>query len=348
MSGLWSSGYARLAVLTALAAVAAYAIAEVLPIADPIPAAITAAVATRATFHHAAKETVFQILGALLGAAIALAIVWVFGTGALIIFVLVLLCFALARLLRLASPEESPFVAASMSVTVILVVGTHLTTEGATERFMGVVVGALCALAASSLATRTKETRVLHQDIESMQDALADLLTRMAAGLRGEPDRPAALAWREEAVELRNRTIGLAARLSDLRSHARWSPRIDPDDLSHLKQALDATTIMSARVLSIASDLAAAGGRSSAPLPPAAMSPLADLMAMAADNIAADDPLTSLGRTQAHEAVRVAEQTAQIALIGGIVSNLNRINVASAEAHEAEGASSDDDEHSAT
>ena len=66
-------------------------------------------------------------------------------------------------------------------------------------------------------------------------------------------------------------------------------------------------------------------------------------MAMAADNIAAEDPLTSIGRTQAHEAVRVADQTAQIALVGGIVSNLNRINVASSEAHEPE-----DDEHSAT
>ena len=70
MTGLWTSGYARLAVLTALAAVVAYALGELLPYTDPIPAAITAAVATRATFHHAAKETAFQILGALLGAAI--------------------------------------------------------------------------------------------------------------------------------------------------------------------------------------------------------------------------------------------------------------------------------------
>ena len=104
MPTLWRSGYVRLAFLTALAAVAAYSIAEVVPFADPIPAAITAAVTTRATFHHAAKESVFQILGALLGAAIALAIVSVIGTGAVVIFLLVLLCFALARLLRLASP----------------------------------------------------------------------------------------------------------------------------------------------------------------------------------------------------------------------------------------------------
>lgn len=338
-----TSGYVRLAFLTALAAVVAYAIAEAVPFADPIPAAITAAVGTRATFHHAAKETVFQILGALLGAAIALAIVSLIGTGAIVIFLLVLLCFALARVLRLAAPQESPFVAASMAVTVILVVGTHLTTALAAERFIGVVIGALCALVASAFATPTKDTRLLRADIDGLQDDLSELLSQMAKGLRETPDRDAAADWREQAVQLRNRSIGLAARLEDLATHARWSPRIDPDDITRLKQGLDATTVMSARVLSIASDLAASGGRQFTSLPPAAVSPLADLLAMAADNMASEDPITSLGRTQAHEAVRVADQTAQIALIGGIVSNLNRINQASSAAHEA-----DEDEHSPT
>ena len=345
MTGLLRSGYARLAVLTALAALAAYSLGEVLPFADPIPAAITAAVATRATFHHAAKETVFQVSGALLGAAIALVIVWVIGTGPIVIFLLVLLCFALARLLRLASPDESPFVAASMSVTVILVVGTHLTTEGAVERFVGVAVGAVCALAASSLATPTKDTRLLRADLEALQDSLSDLLAQIAKGLREPADRATAKEWREQAVELRNRSIGLGARFQDLDAHARWSPRIDPDDLALLKQSLDATSVMSSRVLSIASDLTGATGRASTPLPPAAMSPLADLMAMAADNISAEDPATSVGRTQAHEAVRVADQTAQIALIGGIVSNLNRINQASNAGHDPD---DDDTGHIAT
>ncbi len=348
MTGLWTSGYARLAFLTALAALAAYSLGEVLPFADPIPAAITAAVATRATFHHAAKETVFQVLGALLGAAIALAIVWLIGTGPIVIFLLVLLCFALARALRLASPDESPFVAASMSVTVILVVGTHLTTEGAVERFVGVAVGALCALGASALATPTKDTRLLRADLEAHQDALSGLLAQIASGLREPADRGTAKAWREEAVELRNRSIGLAARFQDLASHARWSPRIDPDDLALLKQSLDATSVMSARVLSIASDLTGATSRSSTPLPPAALSPLADLMAMAADNISAEDPATSVGRTQAHEAVRVADQTAQIALIGGIVSSLNRINLASNAGHDPDDDEDEESERAAT
>lgn len=332
MRAPWRNSYVRLAVLTALAAVAAYVVAERLPFADPIPAAITAAVATRATFHHAAKETVFQTGGALIGAAIALAIVWLIGTGPLVIFLLVLLCFALARVFRLASPDESPFVAASMAVTVILVVGTHLTTELAFQRFAGVAVGALCALLASSLATPTKDTRLLRTDVDALQDELSALLAEVARGLRDEPSSQTARAWRDRAVELRNESIGLAARLEDLSTHARWSPRIDPDDLESLRLSLGANRVMSARVLSITSDLAAAAsGRSRAPLPQAALTPLANLIAMAADNIAAEDPTTSVGATQAHEAVRMADQTAQIALIGGIVSNINRINEASTE-----------------
>ena len=335
MQAIVRSSYARLAVLTALAAVIAYVLGSLVSFADPIPAAITAAVGTRATFHHAAKENLFQILGALIGAAIALAIVFVIGTGPLVIFLLVLLCFALARFLRLATPDESPFVAAGMAVTVILVVGTHLTTELALQRFVGVTIGALCALAASALATPTRDTRLLQRDIDTLQDDLSALLAEVARGLREEPDAEIARGWREQAVELRNRSIGLEARLEDLNKNARWSPRIDPDDLASLGHSLDANRVMSARVLSIASDLASsAGGRSRAQIPRAALTPLADLIAMAADNISADDPATSVGRTQAHEAVRLADQTAQIALIGGIVSNINRINEASSDTAE--------------
>lgn len=330
------SSYTRLALLTALAALVAYLLAEVIPFADPIPAAITAAVATRATFHHAAKEGVFQTLGALLGAAIALVIVSIIGSGPLVIFLLVLLCFALARLLRLASPEDSPFVAAAMAVTVILVVGTHLTTSGAVERFVGVVIGALCALAASALATPTRDTRVLREDTATLQNDLSELLMTVGQGLRSAPSAEDAAEWREHAVQLRDESIGLDARLVDLEMHKRWSPRIDPDDLAQLRQLVDAANIMATRVLTITTDLVTATGtRSAASIPHQALSPLADLIEMAADNIAAEDPETLVGRTQAHEAVRMADQTAQIALIGGIVSSVNRINQVSSESADA-------------
>ncbi|MFZ4485739.1 MAG: FUSC family protein [Candidatus Nanopelagicales bacterium] len=328
----WQSSYARLALLTAIAALAAYVIAEALPYADPIPAAITAAVATRAAFHHAAKETAFQILGALFGALIALAIVSVIGTGPFVMFLLVLLAFALARLLHISTPDESPFVAASISVTMILVVGTHFTNELALERFNGVVIGALCSLAASFFATSTKNTRLLRAQINDLQRDLGLLLADVATGLRETPTSDEAASWLDQAIALRNRALGLDATFEDLKSHRRWSPRIDPDDLEQLRRGLDAGRVTAARVLSIASDLThAAGGSGASALPPAALSPLADLIALAAENIAAEDPATSVGATKAHEAVRNADQTAQIALIGGIVSHVNRINRATSE-----------------
>ena len=87
---------------------------------------------------------------------------------------------------------------------------------------------------------------------------------------------------------------------------------------------------MSARVLSIANDLrSATRGDSSPQIPLAALSPLADLIELAADNMATDDPTESIGATAAHQAVRGADMTAQIALIGGIVSHVNQINRAS-------------------
>lgn len=343
--GRWWSGlrsaYVRLAVLTAVATVAAYLIAGALPFADPVPAAITALVTMRAAFHHAAKEGAVQALGALVGAAIALALVWLIGTGPIVLAVLVLTAFLLARVLRIASADQTPFVAMAIAVTMILVVGTHLTTELAIERFVGVVIGALCALGASYFATPTKHTRLLREDLEALNADLAELLAEVGAGLREDPDATTAQAWFARATGLRNRSLGAEARLADLTAHARWSPRIDPAELRLLTRSADAVRVMSTRMITITSDLAASVSDAPVPaIPPAARSPLADLLTMAADNIAADDPTGQVGTTAASEAVRQAEQTAQIALIGGIVADIQRINRASAEGSEPDQAGS--------
>jgi len=324
--------------LTSLACIVAYLIAGVLPFADPVPAAITALVTMRGAFHHAAKEGVIQTLGALAGAGIALLLVWLIGTGPIVLAVLVLTAFALARLLRLASPDQTPFVAMAIAVTMILVVGTHLTTALAIDRFAGVLVGAVCALAASYLASPTKDTRLLRDDIDSVQDDLATLLAEVGAGLRRDLEPELARSWFQRAGELRDRSLGIEARLDDLTTHARWSPRIDPDELQSLARSADAVRVMSTRMITITSDLSASASDTPVPsIPPAARTPLADLMTMAADNISADDPTGQVGTTAASEAVRQAEQTAQIALIGGIVSDIQRINRASVEESEADG-----------
>ena len=322
--------YARLAVLTSFAAFAAYLVSDLTSYASPVPAAITAVVATRVTFHHAAKETFIQLLGALVGAGVALAIVFVIGSGAVVILLLVALSFLMARVMQYANPDDSPAVAASLSVTVILVVGSDLTTELALERFTGVVIGALFALVASFLASPTRDTQKLAIGLASVQVQLADLLAQIARDLRDDPSRTNARLWHDQAVELRNQVLGLAAHLEDLSKNAKWSPRIHKTDLKQLKEMLQANQVMSARVLSIANDLRiGTRGGASTSIPAAALSPLADLIELAADNMATDDPSESFGATAAHQAVRGADMTAQIALIGGIVSHINQINRAS-------------------
>ncbi|MFM8515525.1 MAG: aromatic acid exporter family protein [Actinomycetota bacterium] len=321
------SAYLRLAIFTSVAAFAAYVVAELIPYAASVPAAITAVVGVRVTFHSAIKECLFQVLGALLGGAIALGIVSLIGSNPIVILLLVLLSFAMARLMRIASPEESPFVAASLAVTVILVVGTHLTTELAVERFLGVAVGAFFALIATLLTAPTKESRALRTEMDEVQQALSALLNQIAQDLRDGLTPAIASTRFDEAVDLRNRVLGLAVQFEDLSRNRKWNPRTSATDVERLEAIMSANQTMSARVLSLAADLR---GNGPSNLPPAAVNPLADLIAMAAENVAAEDPATSLGRTEAHEAVRGVDATAQIALIGGIVSHVNRINQASA------------------
>ncbi len=331
MSTPWTkaldSAYLRLAVFTSVAAFAAYVVAELIPYTAAVPAAITAVVGVRVTFHSAIKESLFQVLGALIGGAIALGIVSLIGSNPIVILLLVLLSFAMARIMRIASPEESPFVAASLAVTVILVVGTHLTTELAVERFLGVGVGAVFALIATLLTAPTKESRALRTEMDEVQQALSDLLNQIAQDLRDGLTPAIANTRFDEAVELRNRVLGLAVQFEDLSRNRRWNPRTSATDVERLEATMTANQTMSARVLSLAADLR---GQGPSNLPPEAVNPLADLIAMAAENVAAEDPATSLGRTEAHEAVRGVDATAQIALIGGIVSHVNRINQASA------------------
>lgn len=336
--------YTRIAVATTLAAFAAYMVARYIPYTSAVPAAITAVVATQVSFHQATKGAFIQVLGALLGAAVALGIVSVVGSGALSILLLVGLCFVVARLLHVASPEESPIVASTLAVTVILVVGTNLTTELAVERFGGIVVGAVFAIIASFTASPTKATRTIEDDADRIQEKLGLLLERIAVELRDNPDADTVRTWFDEAVELRNQVLGLAAAVEDLKRNRRWNFRVTKADLAAVQGEVDACQTMSTRALSLASDLRRASTTSSsgAALPPAALSPLADLIAATAANLATDDPTRTVGRTAAHEAVREAERTAQIALIGGIVSHMEQINQARADENSAGNGARDD------
>ncbi len=81
------------------------------------------------------------------------------------------------------------------------------------------------------------------------------LLERIAVELRDNPDAEIVRGWFDEAVELRNQVLGLAAALEDLRRNRRWNFRVTKADLAAVQAEVDACQTMSTRALSLASDL---------------------------------------------------------------------------------------------
>ena len=325
LTRLVRSGYVRLAVLTAIAATVAFIIGTLLPMVDPVPAAITAVVATRPTFHHAAKESIFQVIGVLAGALLAFGAIAVIGMGPLTIALLVIASFVIVRVLRIAAAESAGFAAMSVAVTVILVVGTHLSPEGALERFLGVVVGAVCALIASYFTTRGEPVGRVTDELDEVQTQLADLLADIAAGVKDDltPERSA--AWYAMAVRLRDETLRLAVTVQDIRQHRRWSPVLTDSAVQRVGRQLARTQVMATRVLAIAVEINQLMTSPEPSVGAEQLSPLASVFEAAAASIADPSAPVSSPRTGVQRAIQGAEDTDAIVVIGGLAAHAQRI-----------------------
>ena len=319
------SPYLRLAALTAAAATVAYLIGGVLAFVDPVPAAITAVVATRATFHHAAKEALFQVIGVVAGSAVAFGAISVIGFGPATIAILVLASFGIIRLLQVADPRSAPYAAMAVAVTVILVIGAQMSPEGALERFLGVMVGGACALVASYFTSRGKPVGRAEVELSIIQNGLAELLNDVAQGVQITLTSEVTRAWFDKAVHLRDETMRVAVEVEDVRDHRRWSPAIHEFDVRELERQLRSTQVRAARVLSIASDL----NHLSTERPTAGksheLSPLARVFAAAAATIADPANETAASETSVHQALQAADDTAAMVMLGGLVGHAQRI-----------------------
>lgn len=324
-SGWWRSGYLRLAVLTALAATAAYAIGAAVSFIDPVPAAITAVVSTRPTFHHAAKEALFQVTGVVTGALVAFAAIVTIGFGPLTIALLVLTSFGIVRLTRVADPTSAPYAAMAVSVTVILVIGAQLSPEGAFERFMGVVVGGGFALLASYFATRGEPVGRVSVELTAVQGLLADLLGQIAEGVQQPLTKDQTKQWFRRATVLRDETAKHALAVQDVREYRRWSPVIHETELRALERQLGVTQIMATRVLSIASDLNRLTAKSPKQLPAEQLSPLAKVFASAAATMANPDLSPTGSNTGVQTAIRSADDTEALMMLGGLAGQAQQL-----------------------
>ena len=249
------SPYVRLAVLSAGAAAVAYGVGVLAPEVSPVVAGVTALITVRLTFHGSAQEGFRQVLGVVLGAVLAFAALQSLGFSTLALFVTILGCFLVARGLRLR--EEG---AAAVAVTVILVVGPHFTAESIETRLLGVLVGSLVALGASSfIRPGSPHGRALADTLHQGKQAAA-LLTTIGRTLAAGRPVPAGLPrrWLDEAEEILGDTVAARQAAQDAVSGARWSPMIDAAEAEAVLAQAQITERTAVTVVSICRDLMAA------------------------------------------------------------------------------------------
>jgi hypothetical protein len=217
--------YARLAILSAVAASASYAIGSLLPWVDPVVAAISALISVRPDFHHSAQEAVRQVVGTLLGAGAGILLVLGLGFSPLVLLAALVAGFVAARLMRIGHEG-----AATVGVTVILVLGLSMDADDIEARFLGVVTGVILAVVVSAFVTSgTPQERAL-RTVLGTADRLSGLVSRVADGLVeqevGLAETAAAGSWLREATALHGQASSARHAAEDAVAGSRWSPLV--------------------------------------------------------------------------------------------------------------------------
>jgi uncharacterized membrane protein YccC len=330
----------RLAVLSAAAAATAYGLGSVLRDVSPVVAGITALVAVRPTLHASMQEALRQLLGVVIGAAVAFASLEMVGFSALSLFAALVVCLGVAAWLGLG--EQG---AVAVAVTVILVVGPSFSTVAIETRLLGVVLGSVLALLVSYFARPgTPHGRAL-ADAVGEADRTAALLTTIAATLaRSEGRVPAAQArrWLGEAEEALGSIIDARHAAEDAVAGARWSPLIDRDEALAVLEQVRITEGTAVALVSICSDLVAAAERA-VPLPAELAGSLSGVLQTTADAVvrqsrsARERPAETLSeltgpvglarasRTDAAAHVRHLEDTTPLVLGGSLIRDAEKI-----------------------
>lgn len=211
----------RIAIFSALSVSLAYMIGSLIPVVDPIIAAITALIAIRPTFHASVRESWGQILGTFVGAAASLIIVSFTGFNIFTLAVMIVISFFIAWILKIG--EEG---AISIGVTVILVAGPLFGDYDSIEgRLFGVALGALCGLTASFFVTPGQpHRRALDASMVQVRRSSV-LLHKIALRLaEGSLDGKESEEWLAEVEDIVEKSEKARKEAEDAVKGAKWSP----------------------------------------------------------------------------------------------------------------------------
>lgn len=324
------SPFLRLALLTALAAAAGYWIGEVLPMVSPVPAAVTAVVTTQSTASRAWRMGVLQVLGIIAGALVAVAAMSVLGYGALTIFLVVLVSYGIVLALKRFKGISAPEAAASIAISVIIVVGSHLSTSDTFDRFLGVVVGSLIGLAASFLAVTKSGVEQIAQEVDDLYAAVA-LVVGDISGDLGHADEKTVNSWIGRVNDIRAQWREVNTELTEIEETAKYSPLVRRRDAAAVRRRFDALGMSITRLAAVTSDLKVAAKKDLFAETPDVVKPLAALFEEVAVTL---DPETEAGsrsavNKQAKRTVEAASEaeidTEEFVVVSGLAQNARRL-----------------------
>lgn len=325
--------FAKLAILSATAAGIAYAIGNLDPndIVAPVPAAVTAVAVTATTSAKAWKTSVVQVLGIAFGAGVALAAVAALGYSALSIAVMVLVSYAIVAVITRYLDVSAPEAAASIAVSVIIVVGSHLSTSDTFDRFLGVVVGAVVGFVISLFSTTNGSLDEVAVEVDDLYGQVAHLTADMSADLAAKRFDQAA-RWYDSAVTIRGRFRALTEPLNDLSASTRYSPLMSRRSVERLQKRYESLGMTITRLVAVTSDLKLAQRKHLLDdAPTQVLAPLSSLLLDASHTL--DPSEVSASRKdmgeRARRTIEVAAKsdldTDELAVISGVAMNTRRL-----------------------
>lgn len=325
--------FLRLALIASAAASIAYWIGNLWP-GDPIapvPAAVTAVVVTATSSARAWKISVVQIVGIAFGALVAIGAVTVLGYSAVAIAFMVLVSYVIVAILVRYIDVSPPEAAASIAISVIIVVGSQLSTSDTYERFLGVIVGAVVGFVLSFLSTTNANIDDISNKVDGLYIDIAALTADISEGVgnRNFMDAP---AWYSHATVIRTNYRALAEPLKELETSSKWSPLISQKGSKCLQERYDSLGMTITRLVAVASDLKLASKNhllDSAPIQ--VISPLARLLQNASQTLNPDEESASRAdmNTETRKTITAASSTdmptEELGIISGVAQNARRL-----------------------
>lgn len=220
----------RVTVLAIASALTAYNVAFLFQQwINPTIAGVLSLTAIKSTFHDTVKESVKQVVGTTVGSIVGIAFISWFGFNSLTLAAIIAIAFIIGWLLRLKA--EGGLTIAAM---VLLVNGPLLNDfQSVEQRIAGVILGSLCALAASMFIIPSNPHKViLKSSVESSRETyrLMKVISKKFTNVETIKLKEARL-WNATIESILSNITMDREQIRIILADAKWSPLLSKKDV---------------------------------------------------------------------------------------------------------------------